>query len=175
MFTLGVLLALAATPLLSAQELVAGPSSTARQSTGTITGRVFDQATGEALENARVVLDGSTHAVITERGGYFSLRAVPPGDHTLITSYSGFDAVRQTVRAEAGRDTTVRVDMSSGTVELSAFVVNFRRGEADEIMLRRQATNVVDVVSSKTFGEMADGSLSISPVSYTHLRAHETL
>jgi TonB-dependent receptor len=130
--------------------------------TGRITGRVSDRATGEALENARVALVGSAVASVTERGGGFALRAVPAGEHTLVVTYAGFDAARQTVRVEAGGEAVLRIEMSAGPVEMEAFVVNFRRGEADEIMLRRQATNVVDVVSSKTFGEMADGSLSIS-------------
>lgn len=80
----------------------------------------------------------------------------------LVVSYTGFDSTSRPVNAVVGRDAAVQIEMSSGPVGMDAYVVNFRRGEADEIMLRRQAPNVVDVVSSKNFGEMADGSLSIS-------------
>lgn len=144
---------------LFAPVFAAEPHSAA---TGAISGRVIDHTTGEALENARVVIVSSTLSTVAERGGQFELRAVPAGEHTLVASYLGFDPIKQVVHVEPGRTTTVRLELTAGPVEMDAFVVNFRRGEADEIMLRRQATNVVDVVSSKTFGEMADGSLSIS-------------
>ncbi len=157
---LGTWLALSLAP--AAPTQAGDPVGSTQTLTGTISGRVIDHTTGEALENARVVLVSTTLYTVSERGGSFSLRAVPAGEHTLVVSYIGFDPVSQTVRVEANRDATVRVELTSGPVEMDAFVVNFRRGEADEIMLRRQATNVVDVISSKTFGEMADGSLSIS-------------
>ncbi|HUR56304.1 MAG TPA: carboxypeptidase-like regulatory domain-containing protein, partial [Opitutaceae bacterium] len=140
-----------------------GPTaSPAHTEFATVTGRVIDKATGDPLENARVVVVGTTLSTSTERGGYFTLRWVPPGEQVVAVSYTGFDTATRPVQAQAGREANVQVDLTSGLVEMSAYVVNFRRGEADEIMLRRQATNVVDVVSSKTFGEMADGSLSIS-------------
>src|SRR5687768_2475128 len=102
-------------------------TAAARSDTGTITGRVFDQATGDPLENARVVLAGTPHVATTERGGYFTLRGIPPGDHVLVTSYSGFDSVSRPVQTQAGRESTLRIDLASGPVEMSAFVVNFRR------------------------------------------------
>jgi iron complex outermembrane receptor protein len=160
--SLACVLALVSAPVSPAQNPSPSPAASARGETGSISGRVIDQTTGDPLENARVVIAGTALATSTERGGTFMLRAVPPGDYTLVISYTGFDSVSRPVQAAAGRDSVVRIEMTSGPVEMSAFVVNFRRGEAEELMLRRQATNVVDVVSSKTFGEMADGSLSIS-------------
>lgn len=128
---------------------------------GTLSGVVTDQATGEVLENARLVIGGTTHNTRSERDGTYSLR-LPPGDYMLVAQYSGLDSVSQAVSVREGQTTKAAVKFTSGAVALDTFVVNFRRGEAEEIMLRRQATNIVDVVSSKTFGEMADGSLSIS-------------
>jgi iron complex outermembrane receptor protein len=138
------------------------PGSTVRSETGIITGRVMDKATGAPLERARVVLVGTSLTTSTERDGSFTLRAVPAGEHVVVASYAGFNSASRPVQAQGGRDTIVQLELSSDIVEMDAYVVNFRRGEADEIMLRRQATTIVDAVSSKTFGEMADGSLSIS-------------
>lgn len=138
------------------------PGSAVRSETGTITGRVIEKGTGDPLESARVVLVGTSLTTSTERDGSFTLRAVPAGDHLLMASYTGFTSASQSVQTQGGRDASVRLELSSGVVEMDVYVVNFRRGEADEIMLRRQATTIVDAVSSKTFGEMADGSLSIS-------------
>lgn len=155
-------LALTMTSSFFAQDAGGDVRPSPAAATGTITGLVVDHATGDPLANARVAIAGTTVATGTERGGSFTLRSVPAGDHTLVVMYTGFDTTTRAVHVDAGRDTTVRVELSSGLVEMDAYVVNFQRGEADEIMLRRQATNIVDVVSSKTFGEMADGSLTIT-------------
>jgi len=155
-------LVLALGPVTFAQAPSTEPAATTHSTLGVITGRIIDQTTGEPLENARVVLAGTSLVATSERGGYFTLRSVPPGEHLIAASYTGFETASRPVQAVAGRESTVRIELTSGPIPMDAFVVNFRRGEAEEIMLRRQATNVVDVVSSKTFGEMADGSLSIS-------------
>ena len=141
-----------------------GPDVSAARSAelGVITGQVVDRATGDPIESARVTLAGTTHTTATERGGQFTLRAIPPGEYLLAVVYTGFDSASRPVQTRAGGRTDVKIELTSGLVEMEAVVVNFRRGEAEDIMLRRQATNIVDVVSSKTFGEMADGSLSIS-------------
>ena len=154
--------ALAIAPEPFAQNSSSPQGNAVLSATGTIRGQVIDQSTGDPLENARVALAGTTYSTTTERGGYFTLRSVPAGDHVLVVSYTGFDSASRPVQTILGKEAMVRVELSSGPIAMDSFVVNFRRGEADEIMLRRQATNVVDVVSSKTFGEMADGSLSIS-------------
>ena len=160
LLTSALLLGVALTPV--APSLSAAQTSAARSDAATITGRVLDKATGDPMANARIVLGGTSLSTATERDGTFPLRAGPPGTHVLVASYTGFESNSRPVTAQAGQDVAVQLELSSGAVALDAFVVDFRRGEADEIMLRRQATNIVDVVSSKTFGEMADGSLSIS-------------
>ena len=49
------------------------------QSTGTITGRVFDQATGRSLQGAVVHIKGSTASDFTDTEGRFTLSGVPRG------------------------------------------------------------------------------------------------
>src|SRR5687768_9287200 len=68
----------------------------AAQSTGTVTGRVSNAATGSYLESATVSVEGSTLQTATARGGDFSLQ-LPAGKHTLVVGYTGLDSDRQTV------------------------------------------------------------------------------
>ena len=124
--------------LLSAPTLLAQTSTptagAARAETGTISGRVIDQATGDPLENARVILAGTAILTNTERGGQFTLPAVPAGDYVLVVSYTGFDSVSRPVQANGGRQTAVKIEMSSGPVAMEAFVVNFRRGDRKSVV-----------------------------------------
>lgn len=137
------------------------------ESTGSIKGVVVDKTTGEALENARVAIQGSVRFALTERGGAYTIHHVPEGEYNLVVYYTGFNTATHPVKVSSGGEVTANIGLTSNllegeVVELGAYMVDIRRGQADEIMQRRQAVNVVDVVSSKTFGEMADGSLSIS-------------
>src|SRR5688572_12142819 len=52
------------------------------QSTGTIAGRVFDQATGRSLQGAVVHIKGSTVSDVTDAEGRFSLTGIPAGAAT---------------------------------------------------------------------------------------------
>lgn len=140
--------------------VVAAEDAPAALATGTLTGVVLDRTTGEALEGARIVAVSTSNSTTTQRDGSYTLR-LPVGEHVVVAQYSGFNSVSHTVLVRFG-EAVIRSFEFDSTVAMDAYVVDFRRGEAEEIMLRRQATNIVDVVSSKTFGEMADGSLSIS-------------
>src|SRR5688572_11536552 len=71
------------------------------QSTGTITGRVFDERTGQSLEGAVVRVVGSTAVDYTTSDGRYLL-AVPAGEATIEVEYIGLDTLRQTVSVPAG-------------------------------------------------------------------------
>ncbi|GAA4384737.1 TonB-dependent receptor [Hymenobacter koreensis] len=59
------------------------------QQTRTLTGKVQDSATGEALPGVNVVLKGTSIGTVTNESGSFSLN-VPEGDATLVFSYVGY-------------------------------------------------------------------------------------
>src|SRR5688572_15930452 len=105
--SLACVLALIAAPGSLAQDPFTPSASPVRGEAASISGRVIDHSTGDPLENARVVIAGTALITSTERGGTFTLRGVPPGDHTLVASYTGFDSVSRPVQAAAGRDATV--------------------------------------------------------------------
>lgn len=141
-------------------------AGTSVQQAGTVRGVVVDKVTGEALENAHVSIQGTSRFAITGRGGAYTIYHVPAGHQTLTTYYTGYNTAAQSIQVQPGGEVTAEVRLASGlissdVVELEAYVVDVRRGQADEIMQRRQAVNVVDVVSTKTLGEMVDGSLGI--------------
>jgi hypothetical protein len=68
----------------------AGPAADVAGS-GTITGRVLNQATGQYLEGAQVQAAGSGRSVLTSRLGYFELSGLPPGPQQLTVTYAGLD------------------------------------------------------------------------------------
>ncbi len=148
--------ALALSPIDAQDRSEAGP-----RASGTVAGVVIDESTGEYLENVRIEVEGSGLTAASARDGTYRV-SLPPGDHVIVAKYSGLPSLTRSVTVREGERAVVDFSFVSGTVLMDAYEVSFRRGAAEEVMLRRQATNVVDVMSSKTFGEMADGSLNIS-------------
>ena len=78
------------------------PDSLRAQATGgVIEGRVFNAATGNALVNVRVVLEGAGREVITDEAGSYRIANVPVGEARLSVSYVGMAPQKATVSVPA--------------------------------------------------------------------------
>src|SRR5947209_18348363 len=72
-------------------------------STGTITGRAFNPATGEYVRNAEIRLQGSPQIVTTENDGSFRLVAVPAGPPTITVTPTGYDRANEPISFSASQ------------------------------------------------------------------------
>ena len=88
--------------------LLLGLTGTARaqDQTGTITGRVTDTATGQALEGALVTLDGAETGTLTNRLGRYVLTGVSAGEHTVKVTIVGYEEEQVQVTVVAGQTAT---------------------------------------------------------------------
>jgi iron complex outermembrane receptor protein len=137
--------------------------------TGSITGRIFNPATGEYVRNATVSVAGTPLAVQTEGSGYYRLLNVPAGEVTLSVTYPGYNVLTETITvtggAVASRDfdiTAIGSTVKKGDelVVLDTYVVSAtREGNAKAIAEQKAAMNVKTVVSSDNFGEIAEGNI----------------
>ncbi|MEX0719663.1 MAG: SusC/RagA family TonB-linked outer membrane protein [Balneolaceae bacterium] len=75
--------------------------------TGTITGSVTDQSTGEALIGASIFLPSIDVGTVTNVDGEFTTSSIPAGQYTLVVRYIGY------------RTLEVPVEVGSGTVEMT--------------------------------------------------------
>ena len=136
------------------------PSLLAAQGTGSISGQVSNQATKSYLEGASVELTGTGRSATTDREGRFEFRDVPPGTATLAVAFTGLDPARVTVTVSAGRRAVQDVELTSGIYRMDKFTVaGEREGTAKAETLQRLAPNVKNIVSSDTFGNIADGNI----------------
>ena len=128
--------------------------------TGTITGRVYDEATGRSLQGATVTVLGTNLSDFTDAEGRFSLQAVPPGKFTLEVDYVGLDILRQAVEVSAGSNVTVSAGLKSDVLKMAAFEVSeAARGQALAINQQKTARGLVNIVSEETFGAMHAGNI----------------
>lgn len=129
------------------------------QSTGTVTGQVSNAATKAFLEGARVTVENSDRFAVTDRQGRYEL-ALPPGTARLTVAYIGLDPQELSVIVTAGQFATQNVELTSNVYAMEAYTVSGpREGSAYAITRQQQAPNVKNVVSSDSFGNIADGNI----------------
>lgn len=152
--------ALALSVALGLLGVPAAPVSAQDAGTGAIVGTVVNEATGNFLEKAEIRVDGSGQATLSGTGGEFKLTGLPDGEHTVLVSYTGLDTARRLVRVEAGGTVQIEVGLSSDAYTLEEFVVaGEREGRAEAITKQRRAENLVTVVASDEFTNLAGGSI----------------
>ncbi len=143
--------------------LAAGTPAAIAQSTGTIEGRVFNAATGSALVNAQVTIEGTARQATTDDSGSYRLAGVPAGEARLGVAYAGMERESATVNVPAGgavqREFELRLLGTGGAgevVKLDAFnVVADREMSAQAIAMNEQryAPNIKNVVSIDEYGD----------------------
>lgn len=134
--------------------------------TGTITGRVLNQGTGEYLRNATVSVVGTNISTKAEDGGNFSISGVPAGPQRLRVSYTGLESIEETVNVLAGQTVARDVNLTTtayadgNTVKLGEFVVaTEREGNAKAIQDQKSALNMKKVITTDVFGDIAEGNV----------------
>lgn len=117
-----------------------------------VTGVVSNQATGDLLEGAVLVVEGAGISTATERGGRFTL-ALPAGVQTLVVSYAGLDSARVSLTATAGETIRRDIPLTSQVYVLDPVtVMGVREGNALAIQMQRQAMNSKTVVATDVYG-----------------------
>jgi TonB-dependent receptor len=135
-------------------------ADTASQAGGTVVGQVSNAVTRAFLEGASVEIAGSGKSVVTDREGRYELSGVPAGNLTLVVGYGGLYTKRLPLAVAAGERVSRDVELTSEIYKLDKFTVSGEReGTALAETLQRQAPNVKNVVSSDTFGNVADGNI----------------
>lgn len=143
------------------------PGLTLAQTTGSISGRVYNPSTKEYIRNAEVRVEGTNLVAISEDGGYYRIANVPAGTANVTATYTGHETQKATLNISAGATAshdfelaTVGAAKTDDTVKLAAFVVETEReGQAKAVSEQKNAMNVKQVMSSDNFGDMSEQNL----------------
>lgn len=138
---------------------------------GTIEGRIFNAATGSAVANARVTVEGTTREVLTDETGAYRLAAVPAGAIRMTVSYLGFEPQTLAIQVSPGgvvqRDVELalpgaRPKAEGEVVKLDEFsVVADREMSAQALAMNEQryAANIKNVVAIDEYGDRGDENI----------------
>jgi iron complex outermembrane recepter protein len=141
----------------------------AQTAAGIVEGRVFNPASGEYVENARVTVEGTAVETFTDATGQYRLTNVPPGTARIKAFRTGSAVQVQEVAVAAGAASRLDFNLAGmdfrpggDTVQLEEFVVGASRemdGAAIAINTQRFAPNFMNVVAADEFGAVASGNV----------------
>ncbi|MFQ5797841.1 MAG: carboxypeptidase-like regulatory domain-containing protein, partial [Bacteroidota bacterium] len=97
---------------------------------GTITGKVTDAATNDALPGANVMIVGTAKGASTLQDGAFEITNVPPGTYDIRVTYVGYQRTVQSVAVRP--DAVVTVDFTLEPIEIQSGVITIFASRAVE-------------------------------------------
>lgn len=131
---------------------------------GSIAGVVTDIGNKETLVGATVVIEGTTTGTTTDIEGHFVLPNLKPGEYNLKITYVSYSPrLIQKVQIEAGKETSVTVEMTSDLVSLGDVnVTAIRRTNTESFMITEiKASPFVSIgISSQQISRSLDKDAS---------------
>jgi hypothetical protein len=126
----GALRALGLLPLLAASSL------SAQATTGTLTGRLLDDMSGQGISNVVVRIDGSQLSAVSGTDGRFLISAVPAGRRVVTLQHVAYGERVDTVVIRAGQEIRLDVRMAMRAVQGDSIVAQ----ATTELQARRRST-----------------------------------
>lgn len=103
-------------------------ASLAAQSLAEIKGRVTNRGTGAPLAAANVTLLKTPWSAVTDTGGYYHLKQLPPGKYMLQAALIGFEKIAiENVVLAAGTIQTINLALVPKSLELESVAVEAER------------------------------------------------
>lgn len=124
--------------------LLAAPAMALAQSTGKLSGRIFDASTGEPLPGANVVLEGTQVGTASDADGNYFIIGVPVGVYNITASFVGYTPLTVS-GVEINANYTRELDFSlTPGQQLEEIVVEYERP-----LIQKDAIGTPRVVSSE--------------------------
>ncbi len=130
---------------------------------GTISGRVTDASTGEALPGASIRVAGTSIGAATNIDGRYTIPNAPSGTQTLVVSYIGYEEQQRAVEVPDGGRLTADFALSFQTIEGEEVVVTAQvAGQLAAINEQFRDATVKNVVSRDRIQELPDNNAAES-------------
>jgi outer membrane receptor for ferrienterochelin and colicin len=122
-------------------------SVTSYGQTGTVTGRILDETSGDGLPGANAVIQGTAIGSITDLDGYFSIGNVPTGPQVVVITYVGYQTIEQQVNITSGTVDIGTINLALGSVGLAEVEV------IASVAIDRKTPVAVSTIKSQTIEE----------------------
>ena len=134
--------------------------------TGNVTGYVIDKATGEALINANVVVDGTSFGSTTDNNGKFLFNNISKGQHSLTVSLVGYQARRIQLNIAEKSVANITIPLDEAALQTNEVVVTSAKP-----LIEKSSTSAMRIVSSEDIGALP--GVVAPEIKYTNVHANE--
>lgn len=129
--------------------------------TGTISGKVIDEKSGETLPGATVILQGTTQGAATDLDGNYTIRSVKPGTYTLVCRFISYaNKVIGPVNVKENETSHVNFSMAEPTGDtLSVITVTSsldKENTSTLLTMQKNNVSVSDGVSAEMIRKTPD-------------------
>lgn len=126
------------------------------QTTGKISGRVFDQTSGEPLPGANVILSGTSLGAAADDNGDFYIINVRPGTYSVRAQMIGYNPVTiQDITVSVNRTEYLDIGMTATVLKGEEVIVT-----AQKVTLRKDQTSTIKNVSTDEIETLPIESIS---------------
>jgi TonB-dependent receptor len=127
------------------------------QGSGTIKGQVLDQATGESLVGANIVVVNTSIGIAADLDGNFTLHLVPIGTWTLKVSYVGYKPITLEVTVTNNATIQQNFRLMPQTIAGEEVIVTAQaRGQQSAINQQLASNRISNIVSEAKIQELPD-------------------
>src|SRR5688572_29777979 len=91
---------------------------------GTLRGHLYDQATGQAISFANVILEGTGIGTVSDVDGFFNFPDIPVSTYNLMTFFIGYDTLREEVTVQPDQVKYLKLYLTEGSIELKTINVS---------------------------------------------------
>jgi len=135
---------------------IIGISPVFSQTTGKISGRIYDQASNSPLPGANVLLSETSMGAAADENGDFYIINVRPGTYSVRAQMIGYNPVTiQGVRVSVNRTDYLEIGMTSTVLEGEEVIVT-----AQKVSVRKDQTSTVKNVSADEIEALPIESIS---------------
>lgn len=142
-------------PVVIAFGLAQQPTA-AQAQTGEIRGRVTADETGQNLQGAQVMLEGTGHSTLVDRSGSYRLQRVPAGTYRLLVRYIGYVAFRTQVAVAPGGVVEQNAALKLTAVTLAPLTVTLQTGQAKALNAQKNAATITNIVDQEQIEAFPD-------------------
>ena len=123
------------------------------QQKGSISGKVFDKQTNEALIGASVSIENSNLGASSDLDGNYEIRNLQAGNYSIRVSYISYRTiVIKNIKVESGKSTVINIPLEQESTELKEVVVSaeaLKSTEAAILNIQKSSLNIVDGMSAE--------------------------
>lgn len=126
---------------------------------GTIRGNVTDEASGVALEGARITIVENGRRAATDRAGAFTIGDLPDGTYTVRVDYLGLPQASQIATVAGGKLATLKFRLGDSSESRDIVVTAVADDITKKLNQERASLALTEIAASSTSAEFPDRNL----------------